>query len=213
MDDSLVDYLDKGPEILDFEYFVEQERKQRVLDELREEYDFEDLFRKINDGKVPEQIEFYFGGDNENFFTRCAWLGLDNKNENFIEFFSSDYSSRILRESKISIHIETGNLYYENLNTGESLYHFLLNQQDQKKKLIDASFSHGGSFSEYLTEFLQGKDAEADDRFDMLTNKNVKYLFYRYNDCLLSKGLLTVSLRHSRMSQHKIALEEIQNKN
>ena len=82
-----------------------------------------------------------------------------------------------MRESKIYIH--TGNLYYENLNTSESLYNFLLNQQDQKKKLIDASISYGGSFSEYLTEFLQGVDAEADDRFDMLTSKNVKYLFYR----------------------------------
>ena len=69
---------------------------------------------------MPEQIEFYFGGDNENFFTRCASLGLDNENENFIYFVSSDYSSRIMRESKISIHIETGNLYRENLNTGES---------------------------------------------------------------------------------------------
>ena len=125
------------------------------------------------------------------FFTRCALLALDNENENFLDFLSGDYSSRIMRESKISIHIETGNVYFENLNTGESLYDFLQNQQDQKKKLIDASFSYGGSFSECLTEFLKGIDAEADDRFDMLTNKNVKYLFYGYNDFLLSKGLPT----------------------
>ena len=74
--------------------------------------------------------------------------------ESFIDFLSSYYSSRIMRECKISIHIETGNLYYGNLNTGESQYDFLLNQQNQKKKLIDASFSYGGSFSEYLPEFL-----------------------------------------------------------
>ena len=30
-DDSLVDYLDKMPEILDLEYLVEQEKKQRNL--------------------------------------------------------------------------------------------------------------------------------------------------------------------------------------
>ena len=152
--DLLVDYVDKASEILDFEYLLEQEKKQRELDELNEEYDFEDLFEKINDGEMPELIEFYFGGGNEHFITRCASLSLDNENESFIDFLSSYFSSRIMRECKISIHIETGNVYYGHLNTGESLYDFLLNQQSQKDKLIDASFSYGGSFSEYLTEFL-----------------------------------------------------------
>ena len=43
-----------------------------------------------------------------------------------------------------------------------------------------------------------GINAETDNRFDMLTNKNVKYLFYRYNDFLLSKNLSVISIRHGK---------------
>ena len=38
---------------------------------------------------MPELSEFYFGGGNEHFITRCAPLGLDNENESFIDFLSS----------------------------------------------------------------------------------------------------------------------------
>ena len=69
-----------------------------------------------------------------------------------------------MRESKTSIHVETGNLHYENFNTND----LLLNQQDEKKKIIDATLSYSGSFRDYLTEFLQGIDAETNDRFDTL---------------------------------------------
>lgn len=109
---------------------------------------------------------------------------------------------------KISIHVETRNLYCDNFDTNESLYNFLLNQQNEKKKISDATLSYSSSFREYLTEFLQEKNAETDDRFDTITNKNVKYLFLRYNDFLLSKGLSTVSI-----SEDGVILEEIQNKN
>ena len=46
----------------------------------------------------------------------------------------------------------------------------------------------------------------------MLTNKNVKYLFDRYNNFSLSKGLLTLSVGRSRISEDKITLKEIQNR-
>ena len=157
---------------------------------------------------MPEQIEFYFGGQSKNFFIKCASLGLNNENENFIYFLSSDFCSSILRESKISISVKTGNF-----NTNESLYDFLLNQQDEKKKIIDAALSYSGSFREYLTKFLLGIDAETDDRFDTLKNKNVKYLFLKYNKFPLSNGLPTVSIRRSVISEDRVTLEEIQNKN
>ena len=57
-DDTIVDFIDKVPEILDYEYLVEQEKKQRELDGLKEEYNFDYIFEKIDYGEVPEQIEF-----------------------------------------------------------------------------------------------------------------------------------------------------------
>ena len=117
-----------------------------------------------------------------------------------------------MTENKITIHIETGNVYFDKTNTNESLYDFFTTHQDKKKKLINASFSYGGDFRTCITEFLMGIDVETDNRFDMLTNKNVKYLFYRYNDFLLSKNLPTISIRHSKIFENYNAVEEIQSR-
>ena len=41
---------------------------------------------------------------------------------------------------------------------------------------------YGSTFEQYLSEFLPAFDADADAKLDTLTNKSIKYLFYRYND-------------------------------
>ena len=74
-------------------------------------------------------------------------------------------------------------------------------------------FSQLSRMKKYITGILRRIDAETDDRFDMLTNKNVKYFFYQYNDFLLSKNLPTISIRHSKIVEDYVAIEEIQNIN
>ena len=64
----------------------------------------------------------------------CSKLYLNKGNENFADILFSDIGSQILRENMLSIHIETGNIFYENINTSESIYDFLLRQQDETKK-------------------------------------------------------------------------------
>ena len=88
-------------------------------------------------------------------FLTCVDLGLSKDNENFVDFISSDLGYKILTENKITIYIETGNIYLDKTNTNESLYDFLLTQQNKKKKLINASFSYGGDFCTYITEILR----------------------------------------------------------
>ena len=91
---------------------------------------------EIDAGKIPKEIEFYFGGKKYNFFLMCSWLGVnkDNENnENFIDFLSSDIGLQLFRENMLSIHIDTGNIFNDNYNTYESIYSFLLNQQDKTK--------------------------------------------------------------------------------
>ena len=80
-------------------------------------------------------------------FLTCVDLGLSKDNENFVDFISSDLGYKILTE--------TGNIYLDKTNTNESLYDFLLTQQNKKKKLINASFSYGGDFCTYITEILR----------------------------------------------------------
>ena len=46
-----------------------------------------------------------------------------------------------------------------------------------KKRIIEKLY-YGGTFEQYLSEFLPAFDADADAKLDTLTNKSIKYLFY-----------------------------------
>ena len=76
----------------------------------------------------------------------CSRLGLNKDNENSIDFLSSNIGSQIFRENMLSIHIETRNIFYDNYNTNESIYNFLLNQQDETKQVIHATLTYKDSF-------------------------------------------------------------------
>ena len=119
-------------------------------------------------------------------------LNLSKENENFIGILSSDVGSEIRRENMPSIDIETGNIFYENYSTNESIYDFLLRQHDETKKIIHATLTDKDSFSNYLRYFLDDIDAETVNKFDFFTNKNVKYRFYKFNDYLLFNGQKTL---------------------
>ena len=127
-DENIILTLPKAPTILDDEDFeTKQEIKKRKDDKIQQERDLMKLKDKIDKGEIPREIEFYFGAENYNFFLMCLQLGLNKDNENFMDFLSSDIGSQIFRKNMLSIHIETRNISYDNCNTNESIYSFLLN--------------------------------------------------------------------------------------
>ena len=79
---------------------------------------------------------------------------------------------------------------------------FFGQQQDKTKKLVTGVLKYGRNFSSYIRGFLDDIDAETTDRFDPFMNKNVKLLFYRYNDLLISKSLPSVLVRHSKITEN-----------
>ena len=122
----------------------------------------------------------------------CSWLGANKHNENFIELFSWDIGVQIFKENIILIHIETGNILYDNYNTNESIYSFSLNRQDETKQVVHATLTYKDSFPNYLKYFLDDINNETVEKFEFFTNKNVKYLFYKFNNYLLFNELNTV---------------------
>ena len=102
------------------------------------------------------------------------------------------------------------------MNTGESIYElyeiYILSQQDETKKIVDANLYYLDSFENYLKEYLAGIDADTDTRFDTLTNKNIKCFFYKYNDFLLSRGLGAREIRNNKLSADEIVMEDLQNR-
>ena len=45
-----------------------------------------------------------------------------------------------MKKNKLRIHVDTGNIYYDNFNTNKSIYDFLLAQQNSYKKLLNIKF-------------------------------------------------------------------------
>ena len=56
-----------------------------------------------------------------------------------------------MKENHFSIYIQTGDLYYNGSNTGESIYNFLLAQRDSSKKITKEKLHYAGTFEEYLS--------------------------------------------------------------
>ena len=133
----------------------------------------------------------------------CSQLGENKDNENFIDFSSSEIGSQIFRKNMLSIDIKTGNIFYDNYNTNESIHSFLLNQQDETKQIIHATLTYKDSFSNYFKYFLDDLDNETVEKFDLFAYKNVNYLFYKFSNYLLFSGLNTVPVRHSRINENK----------
>ena len=113
-------------------------------------------------------------------------VGIYGNGSEFIDFLCSPKGEEIMQENSISIHLETGNVFYDNFNTQESFYDFLLNQQDQKKKIIKKKTSFSHTFKRYLHQFLQSFDVREIDKYDLYSNKNSKFLMYRFNSYLES---------------------------
>ena len=142
----------------------------------------------------------------------CSQVGLNKNNEHFIDFFSSDIGWQIFRKNILSINIKTGNIFYDNYNTNESIYSFLLNQQDKTKQIIHATLTYRNSFSNYLKYFSDDLGNKTVEKFAFVAYKNVKYLFYKFNDYLLFNGLNTLPARLSRINENKVVMEKIQNR-
>ena len=104
------------------------------------------------------------------------------------------------------------NIFYDNYNTNKSISGFSLNQQDETKQIIHATLTYRDSVSNYLKYFLDHLDNETAEKFDLFAHKNVKYLFCKFNYYLLFNVLNTVPVRHSRINENEIVMEEIQNR-
>ena len=103
---DIIFILPKLPAILDKDDFEQkQDIKKQEDNEMNNEVDLTRLKDEIDSGDIPKEIEFYFGGPNQNFFLMCSSLNLNKENSDFIDFLSSDTGSQIFKENMLSIHI------------------------------------------------------------------------------------------------------------
>ena len=96
------------------------------------------MFEELNEGKLPEQLKFFSSGSSGRSGLKIRAIqkigSLNESNNAFLEYLTTDYGSEVLAKNKMKIHLETGNIYYNNKNMQERIYDFLLAQQDETKK-------------------------------------------------------------------------------
>ena len=182
------------------------------------EIDFPNLtntLSEIENQIVPFEFEFFNGGENNKF--REIILGLGNvsghKIIKFVNFLESQICKKILADNKIKIHIETGNIYYDNNDTNESIHNFILAQLNPIAGEINYDFTFDRDYSTYFHWLNDAFSESRRNKLDILTNKNSKFLFYHFNDQLQQQNQKVQNVKHTVVTEDFLAAEQIQDRN
>ena len=140
-------------------------------------------------------------------------MGINPSKREFAAFLLSDLGRKTMTQNKLSIHADSGDIFYDNHNTEENFYSFLLSQQNDEAAFVPKKFSYSNTFEKYITSFLQNFSIDDQEKFDLLAFKNSKYLFYRFNDFVKMYGNPRYKLLHTRKMKDSVALKKIEDKN
>ena len=166
-------------------------------------------------GTVPESIYFFYVGDSQPFNNPLEFLGLSRINREFGAFLLSDLGLKTMTQNKLSIHVDSGDIFYNNHNTDEKFYSLLLSQQNGEAAYVPKKWSYSNSFEEYISKFLQQFSIDDQEKLNFLSFKNSKYLFYRFNDFIKAYGNPRYKLLHTKKKKmlDTVSIKKIEEKN
>ena len=108
---------------------------------------------------------------------------------------------------------EIGDIFYQNFNTNENFYKFLITQQNDQTAPVLKRFSYHHSFEHYIQNFLPSFSLDDADKFDLYSYKNAKYLFYRFNDYIkISAGKRKI-IKYNLKIKDSIGLKRTEERN
>ena len=192
---------------------TKKEEEDEILKKVIEEYDIPGMKDTMDvTGEVPESIYLFYGGDSQNFVDALEFIGLSPINREFAAFLLSDLGRQVMTQNKLSIHVESGDTFYDNQNTEENFYSFLLSQQNDEAAYVPKNFSNSNTFGKYVTDFLQFS-IDDQEKFDLLAFKNSKYLFYRFNNFVKMYGNSRYKLLHTRKMLDTVGMQKVEEKN
>ena len=117
------------------------------------------------------------------------------------------FNKRLLTKNKLKIHLESGQFFHNNIITNESIYDFLLKQQDETKRELYPEVLVGNDFEFYVNELLTNVQ---DNDYDLHTNSTAKFLLYNCNTFRLANRLKPLSIRHSQIVTNEKAISILQ---
>ena len=156
-------------------------------------------------------LDFFAGGDKNSrklMMAATSYIGeLNPSNRVFLEYLSSNFGARLLTKNKLKIHLESGQFFHNNIITNESIYDFLLKQQDESKRELYPEVLVGNDFEFYVNELLANVQ---DNDYDLHTNSTSKFLLYNCNTLRLANRLKPLSIRHSQIVTNEKAISILQ---
>ena len=94
--------------ILEDKYLNSKELGDKTLENIKGEYNFNEIKDAFDEASVPNSLQFFYGGDNDEFIQACNFLLLNKDNNEFVSFLASGMGQNIMANNSLLIHIETG---------------------------------------------------------------------------------------------------------
>ena len=79
-----------------------------------------------------------------------------------------------MTNNSLSIHIESGNIFYQKFNKNENFCSFLLAQQDETKAIIPKRIANHYSFEKICKNYLPSFSVDDVEKCDLYANRNSK---------------------------------------
>ena len=128
--DGLLSSLDvEDDDNLEQKFVNKKEEEDAALEQIKEDYNFDETKDSFGEGGVPHQLEFFYSGENNSFNQATEFLSQSNENREFIAFLLSYEGQNSMTNNILPIYIESGYIFYHDFTTYESFYNlYLLNQ-------------------------------------------------------------------------------------
>ena len=78
----------------------------------------------------------------------------------------SDLGRKTMTQNKLSIHVESGDIFCDNHNTEENFYSFLISQKNDEAAYVPKRSSYNDTFEKYITSFLQNISVDDQEKFE-----------------------------------------------
>ena len=115
-----------------------------------------EILTRIDNGEVPKQLEFFEGGQNKEFEDKVKLIGPSTDSTEFLEFLQSSFCQELSIEIKLKVHIESGNKFFNNLDTNECMIFFQQQENESKAKIKHCYFTFTYSYEDYFEWFVHG---------------------------------------------------------
>ena len=121
----------------------------------------------------------------------------------------------VLKTSKrlIQILVETGDIFYENHNTGEKIYNFFIAEENDQAAFVPKKFSYRNGFEAYISQYLRAFSIDNVEKNDLYAHKDAKYLFYLFNEYVKAYGSHRRKIRHTRKFKDSVGMQKLEEKN